>query len=89
MPPVAFTAAEYVTPRDPAADVAALGELVRQFPVRYVITVVPSTIAAARSLAQPGVSGYDYSSRSRFACLESRCSRSSDPDRLVREPPRR
>jgi hypothetical protein len=53
MPPVAFTAAEYVRPRDPAADVAALAELVRQFPVRYVVTVVPSTIAAARLLEHP------------------------------------
>jgi hypothetical protein len=53
MPPVAFTAAEYVRPRDPAADVAALAELVRQFPVRYVVTVVPSTIAAARALEHP------------------------------------
>lgn len=50
MPPVAFTAAEYVAPRNHQADVAALGELVRRFPVRYVVTVVPSTIAAARAL---------------------------------------
>ena len=50
VPPVAFTAAEYVTPRDAAADVAALGDLVRRYPVRYVVTVVPSTIAAARAL---------------------------------------
>jgi hypothetical protein len=53
MPPVAFTAAEYVTPRNPAADVASLANLVRQFPVRYVITVVPSTMTAARALALP------------------------------------
>jgi hypothetical protein len=53
LPPVAFTAAEYVTPRPPAADIAALANLVRQFPVRYVVTVVPSTMTAARALAQP------------------------------------
>ena len=53
LPPVAFTAAEYVAPRNPASDVAALAELVRQFPVRYVVTVVPSTMAAARALAVP------------------------------------
>jgi hypothetical protein len=50
MPPVAFTAAEYVAPRSTAADAAALRELVRRYPVRYVVTVVPSTIAAARTL---------------------------------------
>jgi hypothetical protein len=50
MPPVSFTAAEYVKARDPAADVAALGELVRQFHVRYVVTVVPTTITAARAI---------------------------------------
>lgn len=53
MPPVAFTAAEYVMPRPPAADIAALANLVRQFPVRYVVTVVPSTMTAARALALP------------------------------------
>lgn len=53
MPPVAFTAAEYVKPRDQQADIAALGELVRRFPVSYVVTVVPSTIAAARALEHP------------------------------------
>jgi hypothetical protein len=53
MPPVAFTAAEYVAPRNPANDVAALADLVRQFPVRYIVTVVPSTMAAARALTAP------------------------------------
>ena len=57
MPPAAFTAAEYVTPRDQSADVAALRDLVRQFPVRYVVTVVPSTIAAARALERPAAAG--------------------------------
>lgn len=51
MPPVPFTAAEYVAPRSREADAASLRDLVRRYPVRYVITVVPSTMAAARELA--------------------------------------
>ena len=56
IPPVAFTAAEYLTPRSRTDDAAALTQLVRQYPVRYIVTVVPSTAAAARSLsaAVPG-----------------------------------
>lgn len=50
MPPVPFTAGEYVRPRSRAADTASLAELVRLYPVRYIVTVVPSTIAAARTL---------------------------------------
>jgi hypothetical protein len=51
LPPVSFTAAEYVSPRSSAADAASLRELVDHYPVRYIVTVVPSTIAAARALA--------------------------------------
>jgi len=53
IPPVAFTATEYLTPRSRSADAAALAELVRRYPVRYVVTVVPSTAAAARTFATP------------------------------------
>jgi hypothetical protein len=57
MPPVAFTAEEYVAPRSRSADAASLEELVRLYPVRYVVSVVPSTIAAARTLAPPRAAG--------------------------------
>jgi hypothetical protein len=53
IPPVAFTAREYVVSRRLAADTAALSELVRHSPVRYVVTVVPTTAAAARALSIP------------------------------------
>jgi len=57
LPPAAFTAAEYLAPRSRAADAAALGDLVRRYPVRYVVTVVPSTIAAAHMLTATNASG--------------------------------
>jgi len=50
LPPVAFTAAEYLSPRSIAADATSLRELVGRYPARYLVTVVPSTIAAARTL---------------------------------------
>ena len=53
VPPVAFTATEYIRPRMLAADTAALSELVRLSAARYVVTMVPTTIAAARALAVP------------------------------------
>jgi hypothetical protein len=50
-PPVAFTASEYVGPRQLAADTAALSSIVRFSSARYVVSIVPSTIAAARALS--------------------------------------
>jgi hypothetical protein len=53
IPPVEFTADEYIAPRRRAADAAALADLVRRYPVRFIVTVVPSTAEAARTLATP------------------------------------
>lgn len=53
VPPVAFTAREYVAPRGLAADTAALASIVRLSSARFVVTIVPTTIAAARALATP------------------------------------
>jgi hypothetical protein len=50
VPPVPFTANEYVAARTLTADTAALSALVRYSAARYVLSVVPSTIAAARAL---------------------------------------
>lgn len=50
VPPVSFTANEYVAPRTLAADTAALTALVKYSAARYVVSVVPSTVAAARAL---------------------------------------
>jgi hypothetical protein len=52
LPPTTFTASEYVRPRSTSGDAAALRELVTRYPARYVVTVVPSTRAAARSLGR-------------------------------------
>jgi len=51
MPPVPFTAAEYVVPRTLDADARSLEELLTRYPVRYLLTVVPSTRLTAANLA--------------------------------------
>ena len=51
MPPVPFTAAEYVVPRTLDADARSLEELLSRYPVRYLLTVVPSTRVTAANLA--------------------------------------
>jgi hypothetical protein len=51
MPAVPFTADEYIHARSRPEEAEALGDLLRRYPVKYVVTVVPSTRDAARSIA--------------------------------------
>lgn len=51
MPAVPFTADEYIRARTPSEGARALGDLLRRYHARYVVTVVPSTREAARSIA--------------------------------------
>jgi hypothetical protein len=51
MPPVPFTAEEYIRARTRPEEAQALDDLLRRYSARYVVTVVPSTRDAARSMA--------------------------------------
>lgn len=51
MPPVPFTAAEYVKGRRLADDAQELSDLLRLYPARYVVTVVPWHRDVARAIA--------------------------------------
>jgi len=51
MPAVPFTAAEYIRARTRPEEAKALEDLLQRYPARYVVTVVPSTRDAARTMA--------------------------------------
>lgn len=52
MPAVPFTADEYIQPRSRPEEAQALEDLIRRYPAQYVVTIVPSTRDAARSIAR-------------------------------------
>ena len=57
MPPVPFTAREYVGAGSSAPHDEAMADLLARYRVRYVVTVVPSTAATAQRLAAGGATG--------------------------------
>lgn len=55
MPPVPFTAREYTSGATLSSHASAMSELLTRYAVRYVVTVVPSTAAAAERIAANGL----------------------------------
>src|SRR4029079_1759809 len=57
LPVARFTASEYLRPPTTAEGAAALGQILADFPVRYVLTISPPVLASADLLGQSAADG--------------------------------